>query len=175
MFNPFAILGLDEDFVLDSAKLENNYLELMKQYHPDKIAAQGDDSKQKLEITLKSQQINDAYNIVKDDIKRAQALIDLKKQQAHFDETIAKKDNEFIFTQLEMREAVANLAQIYDESKMAAIKQKALDDKQQNLQALTQALAEQNLELAQKLVYRLQFLSKLQTDIATVEEDQLFA
>lgn len=173
MFNPFSILGVEPSFNLDLSQVETNYLEQMKAYHPDKLAAL-EDAKEKLLLANKATQLNDAYNILQDEIKRGQVLIDLLKDEQHFNESIARNDSEFIFVQLQMREKIANLSVLFDESAFAALKEQARELREQNRLALTNAFTNNDLNLAQKLVYRLQFIAKLASEIEQVEDEQLF-
>ncbi|RIY33990.1 Fe-S protein assembly co-chaperone HscB [Psittacicella hinzii] len=171
MFNPFAIFSLEEDFTIDNKALEAKYLELMKVYHPDKVV--NEEESKRIAFMTKSTQINDAYNILKNDVKRAQALIDLKKDQVHFDETVAKQDNQFLFVQLQMREAVEKLSHNFSEEKFNALKSQAKALLTENKANLVEAFAKEDLGLAQKLVYRLQFLAKLSSEIENVEDKYL--
>lgn len=173
MFNPFALLGVEQSFTLDKTELENKYLELMKTYHPDKVTGV-DDASQKLAFMTKSTQINDAYNLLKDDVKRGQALIDLQKDHAHFNENVVKNDFEFIVLQINLREQAQNLSQNFVEAEFNQLQEQAKQLTLENKEALKQAFHDNNLELAQKLVYRLQFLAKLSQEIETLEMNNLF-
>ncbi|WP_222985600.1 Fe-S protein assembly co-chaperone HscB [Psittacicella gerlachiana] len=172
MFNPFQVIGIEQKFSLDLNELEQKYLDLMKTYHPDKVVGV-EDPNQRISFISKSTQINDAYNILKDDLKRGQVIIDLEKDHQHFNENVVKQDAEFIFLQIQMREQIDKLSRNFVEQEFNNLKTKAKSLVNENKQALEQAFIENNLELAQKLVYRLQFLAKLKSEIEKVEDEQL--
>lgn len=66
--NYFVLFNLSVDFRCDITQLTKNYLMLQKQHHPD-IA-------KKHEI---SEHLNYAYQILKDDIKRAEYILEINK------------------------------------------------------------------------------------------------
>lgn len=88
MLNYFKIFGFEEAFLIDKQALEDKYLELQMQFHPDRQA--GKSEKEKLLALKKSADINEAYKNLKNDVKRAEHLLALKEK------FVAKeKDNDF--------------------------------------------------------------------------------
>lgn len=68
----FEVLGLAPKFNLDSAELENAYFAAQRQWHPDRFVTKSAD--EKAEAAVKSTQVNDAYQTLKDPLLRARAL-----------------------------------------------------------------------------------------------------
>ena len=86
----FEKFGLAVDYEIDLPKLEAKFLELQKQLHPDKHVNDSSDAKvQAFQAVL---DVNEAYQVLKSDIARAEYLMQL----AGFDcskESIRNKTN----------------------------------------------------------------------------------
>ncbi len=73
--DPFATLGIERSFELDIASVEKTHRELSRTLHPDKFAQSGAGERR---IALgKAVEVNEAWRIVKDPIRRAEALFEL--------------------------------------------------------------------------------------------------
>jgi molecular chaperone HscB len=70
MKNPYKIFGIKESFVLDLELLEDMYLQLQVSSNPDIV-----EFLDKNEAHQKTTEINNAYQILKDPIKRAEFLL----------------------------------------------------------------------------------------------------
>src|SRR5262249_27402541 len=73
--DPFATLGLPRRYEIDMQELETRYRELQKALHPDKHA--GASASQRRLSLERAIQVNEAYRVLKDDLKRAEALVAL--------------------------------------------------------------------------------------------------
>ncbi len=73
--NDFELFGLTQQFAQDRAALDARWKELQREAHPDKFAAQGD-AAQRLAMQW-SVRINEAYQRLKDPLKRAAYLCEL--------------------------------------------------------------------------------------------------
>lgn len=71
----FAILGLPRTLVPDLADLEENYLRLCEVIHPDCHSGAGEAFQEASED--KASLVNEAYQILKDDLSRAEYLLTL--------------------------------------------------------------------------------------------------
>lgn len=74
--NFFKLLNLEQKFEIDYKQLDKNYTQLQQIFHPDKQI-----NKNKLEKIFALEyaiKINEAYNILKDDKKRAEYLLFLE-------------------------------------------------------------------------------------------------
>lgn len=72
----FAIFNLNKNYSIDKNKLDKQYKDIQKVIHPDKYSLLGD--KEIKEAQDCSAYVSNAYNILKDDIKRANYLLKLK-------------------------------------------------------------------------------------------------
>ena len=75
MMDPFATLGIERTFDVDLAALEKTHRELSRALHPDKHAAGG--ATERRYALSKAVEVNEAWRIVRDPIRRAEALFRL--------------------------------------------------------------------------------------------------
>jgi molecular chaperone HscB len=72
----FEVLGLPRAYHLDAAQLETRYLALQKETHPDRFAKAL--PRERMEAVVRNTELNDAYKVLKNDIKRAEYLLKLE-------------------------------------------------------------------------------------------------
>ncbi len=101
--DPFAVLGLPPAVELDPRRLEERYLALARDCHPDHHRAA--DADQQLAILARAAELNDAYRMLKDPWRRAEALLDLRAPGV----LAARKQlaPDFLMAALELAETVA--------------------------------------------------------------------
>ncbi|MFC0309092.1 Fe-S protein assembly co-chaperone HscB [Gallibacterium trehalosifermentans] len=167
MFNPFELFALPIKFEVDQAALSQQYLQLQKQLHPDNFAT-ATEQEQRLALQ-QSTQVNDAYQILKDPILRAEAMLSLALQKPVESENTTH-DIEFLMQQMELREQLAQAEQQQDEMLLEALSQQAKASYQQNLDVLAEKLMQQEWHNAKQIIDRLKFIQKLQQEIARLEE-----
>jgi molecular chaperone HscB len=73
--NHFDVLGVKPVFHLSADELEKKYLELSRQFHPDKFAKAA--PRERLEAVQRTTELNDAYKVLRDPVKRAEYLLKL--------------------------------------------------------------------------------------------------
>jgi len=73
MFDPFMLLGLKKQYDLDMEFLEKAYFAAQKETHPDRFL--NSSSEEKAEASKRSADINRAYFILKDPLRRAEFLL----------------------------------------------------------------------------------------------------
>lgn len=74
--NPFAIFGVEDRFGLDAKELEQRHRELARALHPDRHASEP--RAQRMLALSKAIEVNEAYRILKDPIRRAEKLLTLR-------------------------------------------------------------------------------------------------
>ena len=101
--NDFELFGVPERFAQDRAALDARWKELQKEAHPDKFAAQGV-AAQRVAMQW-SVRINEAYQRLKDPLRRAAYLCELHGApiQAHDNTAMPPA---FLMQQMEWREAL---------------------------------------------------------------------
>ncbi len=101
--NPFAVLGLEPRMDLSAEDLEQTYLSLSRETHPD--AHPGAAAADQVQILSRSADINDAYKVLKDPWRRAGAILELRQPRI-MNET-KQLDPAFLMEAMEQAEAVA--------------------------------------------------------------------
>lgn len=102
-YNDFELFGLPQRFAQDRAAIDSQWKELQREAHPDKFAAQGHAAQR---VALQwSVRINEAYQRLKDPLKRAAYLCELLGApiDAHHNTSMPA---EFLMEQMEWREAL---------------------------------------------------------------------
>ncbi|STY62844.1 Fe-S protein assembly co-chaperone HscB [Mannheimia haemolytica] len=171
MNNPFALFDLPVQFQLDNAQLSERYLALQKQLHPDNFAHKS--SAEQLEAVQKSADVNEALNILKDPVLRAEAIIHIHTGEKKDLEKQSAKDVAFLMQQLEWRECLESIESAKNEMKLAAFQREIQDIHKQILGQLEILLSSQEWQNAFEICDKLRFTRKLLVEIERVEEKLL--
>lgn len=121
----FDVLGVKRAYHLDPAELEERYLALSKQTHPDRFAKAL--PRERLEAVVRNTELNDAYKVLKRDIKRAEYLlklegIDVGEEKPQATTGATKQlvvDPRLLMEVMELREGLAEARSDGDEGKVA--------------------------------------------------------
>ncbi len=97
MKNHFDIFSLPTAFEINLDELEKKYLEFQRNFHPDNFS--GADIE-------KSIAINEAYEILKNDLRRASHILQLNNIDLENDSTAPKVDSATLYEVLELREQI---------------------------------------------------------------------
>jgi molecular chaperone HscB len=105
----FALFGLTKQFAQDRATLDARWKDLQREAHPDKFAAQGA-AAQRIAMQW-SVRINEAYQRLKDPLKRAAYLCELAGApvDAHSNTSMPPA---FLMQQMEWREALDDASSV---------------------------------------------------------------
>ncbi len=145
------------------ACLENRFREIQAQVHPDK-AAHLSDVEQRLAMQ-RSTRVNEAYQTLKRPIRRARYLLSLHGVDTQ-EETNTVMPIDFLMSQMEWREAVANALQAGD---IASLDGQAARMRQQTCELEAQLAVKMDTEhdyaAASALVRKLRFMEKLAEEI----------
>ena len=170
--NYFELFELPQDYLLDLTQLSTRYRDLQRTLHPDRHA--NTNEREQLLAVQYSATVNDAYNTLKDPVRRALYMLDLHDADLDIENTTLH-DPQFLMQQMELREALAELREQPDPE--AELEQMAAGLKQQQQTMATefaQALqSPADLEAAKKTAVRMQFNDKLQREIVQLEEELL--
>ena len=156
----FELFGLPVQFALDRAQLDARWKDLQREAHPDKFAAQGT-AAQRVAMQW-SVRINEAYQRLKDPMRRAAYLCELGGAPIQAENNTAMPAA-FLMQQMEWREAM-------DEATDVAALEALHDDVQQAHQAALQHCAQlidnaHDLAGAAQQVRALMFIEKFMHDI----------
>jgi molecular chaperone HscB len=111
MFDPFATLGIARAFDVDLPAVEKVHRELSRTLHPDRYV--GASPSERRASLAKAVEVNEAWRVVRDPIRRADALLVLGGVPAG-EEHGPKASPEFLMDMLEQREALSEAKQSKD-------------------------------------------------------------
>jgi molecular chaperone HscB len=100
--NPFSLLGLPARYDLDPAVIEAAFFERTKELHPDRHT--GAPAAERVAVLARSRALNDAYQIVKKPVARAEQLLEQAGVTIGDNEAL---DPAFLMEVLELREELA--------------------------------------------------------------------
>ncbi|WP_032091925.1 Fe-S protein assembly co-chaperone HscB [Necropsobacter rosorum] len=170
MTNPFALFALPVSFELDQHRLSQRYLALQKSLHPDNFANR---SAQEQRLALqKSAEVNDALQILKDPISRADSIIALHLGSQDTEQQ-TNHDMAFLMQQMTWREQLEALEQQQDTQRLSAFSAQIEQAGREILSELSTALGAENWQQARVLTDRLRFIRKLTAEIERIEETLL--
>ena len=175
--NHFELFGLPVDFIVDGDALAERYRELQRVVHPDRYAS-ASDQEQRLALQ-QATQVNEAYETLKDPVKRAQYLLGLKGIDMDAQQETTR-DTAFLMEQLQLREELENARNADDP---AAVLDELMGRIGTMIRTLVAQMAIQfeegtpeQLEAARESVRKMQFLNKLHAEAEALEaelEEQL--
>lgn len=120
MLDPFEVLGLPRTFGVDLRAAEKTHRELSRALHPDKYASAG--VSERRDALNKAADVNEAWRIVRDPVRRAEALFQLAGVEVG-ETKEPKPDPELLMEVLEKREALADAKAARDVAKVQALEE----------------------------------------------------
>ena len=158
----FELFGLATAFNIDAAQLDNAYRDLQSHVHPDKFATAGNaERRAAMHWAVRA---NEAYTALKDPLKRALHLLELRDVDVGAENNTAMEPA-FLMAQMEWREAVEDAR----DAKNVEALDRLLDDlrSEKNLRygKLAAWLDSNANQPAAEAVRQLMFLEKVQSEI----------
>ncbi len=172
--NYFQLFDIENSFDVDLQNLSSRYQALQKAVHPDKFA-HASEQEQRIAVQ-KSAQINDAYQTLKNPLKRAEYIltlrgVDMPNEQNTF------SDTGFLMRQMELREMLAEVKFADDVDAAFEEAQQVLATENQTLFLLMKKQISENNSAENALacdnLRKLKFYEKLHIEIDRLE-DSLF-
>ncbi|MDP3531742.1 MAG: Fe-S protein assembly co-chaperone HscB [Alphaproteobacteria bacterium] len=146
----FELLHLPRSFDIDLDALEKAYITHQQKYHPD--TQQGINACEKLKLMQQSVLINEAYQILKDPLKRAAYMLGC----LHKEERI--NDSDLLEEIFDLQEEAGALSSEMD---IKNFLEKIEFDIQKTFAVLGALLNENNLKDAKSLYFRAKYLSEI--------------
>jgi len=166
--DPFATLGLSRSYEVDLAAVEKTHRELSRALHPDKFVNAG--ASERRAALSKAVEVNEAWRVVRDPIRRAEALLELAGA-AVGEERASATDPEFLMEMLEQREALAEAKQAKDLARIHAMA-KAIEERSRVVEgALGEGFARgESASLVSKLG-ELRFYRRFLDEVSAIEDE----
>ena len=156
----FELFGLPERFAQDRAAIDARWKELQREAHPDRFAAQGQ-AAQRVAMQW-SVRINEAYQRLKDPLKRAAYLCGLRGAPIDAEKNTAMP-REFLMEQMEWRES---LEEASGEAELDALDERLNATRRDLLARIAQLLDEKNdFAAAAEQVRALMFVERFGEDV----------
>jgi molecular chaperone HscB len=156
----FELFQLPVQFAQTRALIDARWKELQREAHPDKFAAQGA-AAQRLAMQW-SVRINEAYQRLKDPLKRASYLCELHGARINAENNTAMPPA-FLIQQMEWREALEDATSL---SQLEAIAEETSAAEQAQLAVIAQALdVQQDHAKAANDVRSLMFIQRFATEV----------
>jgi molecular chaperone HscB len=158
--NDFELFGLAPQYAQDRTAIDTRWKDLQREAHPDKFAAQGA-AAQRLAMQW-SVRINEAYQRLKDPLKRAAYLCELNATPVNAENNTAMPV-EFLMQQMAWREALDEAGNAAD---LDALGVQVGVARRQALEQCGRALDEQqDYRQAVQLVRALMFIERFASDV----------
>ena len=164
----FNIFHLPTTYEVDTRLLKERYLELQRKFHPDRYASA---SKYEQRIAVQSaSSVNSAFEVLLSPVKRAQYLLELAGKEQHNDaETIS--DTDFLMAQMDLRQQIAEIRHGEDPlANLDLLEQQVKVDFADLEGEFSFAYTLNNLDSASAILIKMQFYSKLLTELQDMEE-----
>lgn len=169
--NHFELFGLPSQFKLDGSLLSSQFRELQKRFHPDNFATGSE--RDRLMAVQKAAQINDAYQVLKNPISRAEYILAEQGVEIRGEQQ-TMQDPMFLMEQMELREELEEIADSTDpESALFDFDSKVSKMYKQHLASVEQELNDGLWAEAADRVRKLKFIAKLKNEIELVEDKLL--
>lgn len=168
--NYFELFGLPVQFSLDSQALADTYRGLQMQFHPDKFAAQPE--RERLQAVQRAAYINDGFTTLKNPLSRGEYLLSLQGVELNA-EQLTLKDPVFLMQQMEWREQLDDIRSAQDVLAAIMAFAQELDQATATYYAeLEHQLDSQQWQEAADTVRKLKFMTKLHTELESLEDAQ---
>jgi len=151
----FRRLGFPAEFDIDGELLERRYIGLQRHLHPDRFVSKA--ARERALAEAQAVSLNEAYETLKDPLKRAVYLLRLKDGDIDLDRDHTIQDKALLMEVMELREALAEAATSASVESLAA---KAGSETIGVLAAISSAFAKDDLRNVGRLVIRLKYLRK---------------
>lgn len=156
----FELFGIPAEFSQDRARLDARWKELQREAHPDKFAAQGN-AAQRLAMQW-SVRINEAYQRLKNPVKRASYLCELHGAQINAENNTAMPAD-FLLQQMEWRDNLDEAESVED---LNEILLKSNVFRRELLSKIEQTLdVDQNYTAAVQQIRSLMFIERFVRDV----------
>jgi molecular chaperone HscB len=167
--NFFELFELPVSYDVDLSKIQQHYMELQKQVHPDRFANSSD--REKLLSMQQTSWINEAQATLKDPVLRASYLLKLKGTDVDL-ENETTMDASFLMQQLEMRERLEKIQHEddpLDELEIMARELKSSTDEM--MEKFSRSYESDDIDDARECIRKLQFMQKAKKEINTLTAD----
>ncbi len=170
--NPFEALGVEPVFSLDLAVLEQRHRDLSRALHPDRHAASGA-AERRLALG-RAIEVNEAFRILKDPIRRAEALLALRGVESGEGKE-PPASPALLMEVMERREALAEVRQTKNEAALERLRAEVGKEADRTQAVLTREFAAPRTNSAEilKRIGELRYYRRFLDEAASIADDLL--
>jgi molecular chaperone HscB len=118
----FEVLGITRQYHLPADQLEQRYKELSKQVHPDRFAKAA--PRERLAAVQKTTELNDAWRVLRDPVKRAEYLLKLEGLDVADEKSASvKADPALLMEMMEKNEQLHEAKALGDTAQIVALEE----------------------------------------------------
>ena len=165
--NYFELFGFSPGFEIDASRLHAEQQRLQSVYHPDRYVGASD--REKRESVQLAAWINQAYETLRDPVKRSRYLLEINGAEL-VDESTTTADTVFLMEQIELREALDACRKSSNGLNCCAEIESQLVQRASELAAEFVGFFEQgDLDSAQHSSRKMQFIQRIQDQLAELQ------
>jgi molecular chaperone HscB len=170
--NPFATLGVEPVFGLDLSLLEQRHRDLSRALHPDRHAGSG--AAERRMALGRAIEVNEAFRILKDPVRRAEALLAQRGVHA-FEGKEPPASPELLMEIMERREALAEVRQTKNQATLASLIAEVSSEAARAEQALSREFLSPGGTSAEilKRIGELRYYRRFLDEAASIADDLL--
>jgi molecular chaperone HscB len=158
----FVLFGLPEQFEIDAETLDHAYRTVQAQVHPDRFAAAGDAQKR---VAMQwATRANEAYQTLRDPLKRAKYLLHLRGIDVGAENNTAMEPA-FLMQQMEWREAIEDAVGAKNVDALDALATDLRDDERARFVKLAALIGSGSNQAAAEAVRQLMFIERVASEI----------
>ncbi len=163
----FELFDLPVSCEIDTAKLRENFMQMQRQYHPDRFAS-ASDAERRRAVQIAAH-VNGAHQTLDVPLKRAEYCLQLAGLSTD-SETDAKMDPMFLMQQMELREVLEEISSAAEPYEALDSARNDIDVQIKHMQAETAGfVAQAKYDDARESIRRWQFLEKLAEEANSIE------
>lgn len=159
----FQRLGLKIHFKISHNVLDQVYFDLQRQLHPDRFA--GKSPKEKALSQQQATALNDAYETLKDDLRRADYMVHLQGTEVLSEGCNLVSDQSILIEAMEMREHLTTIDTMLE---LNILSKKTKTETDAIVEQIAKAFESNAIETAGRLTTRLKYLHKMMDEIRHV-------
>ncbi|RKP50381.1 Fe-S protein assembly co-chaperone HscB [Pararobbsia silviterrae] len=160
----FALFDLPQQFALDARALDDAYRAVQAHVHPDRFAAAGEAQKR---VAMQwASQTNDAYQTLRQPLKRAIYLLHLRGVEVQAENNTAMEPA-FLMQQMEWRERIEDAAASRNVGELDALGRELRDDARVRFEKLASLLDSRSDQAAAEAVRQLMFIERVTDEVGT--------
>jgi len=164
----FQIMHVREAYQVDGAALSENYLNLQRQFHPDRFADKSA-QEQRLAVQMASV-VNQAYDTLRSPLLRAAYLLKLRGLDSSGENTTIS-DMPFLMSQMQLREQLGAVASATDPfAELELVAGEVMRQLTNLEEQFGEQYSQQTFETAAETLIKMQFYNKLQREVDELED-----